>query len=229
MQLTHDHIGSRQTSSSPSSPTSAKPTTTTSSTYERATISKAQILLLIGTALFAISHFFLWWELRLNAPQFPGGLFIQATSYEIQDSPKTPFDDIDQVDGLNHYIGMMSLGDAAQVEMSIAIPAAILFVSLGLLAAFWNKKWAPLLTIPMVMYPFVYFADMYYWLRHAGQNLDPTAAITIDPFTPVIWGTGVIAQFSTNAQFHLGWYIAVAAAIACAVGIVMHLKRGRTV
>lgn len=196
-------------------------------TFERASLSRGQLLLLLGVALFSVSHFFLWWELRLNAPQFPGGLFIEATSYEIQDSPKTPFDDIDQVDGLNHYIGMMSLGDAAQVEMSLAIPAIIIFAALGFMAAFWEKKWAPLLSIPIVLFPWVYMLDLYLWLRHAGHNLDPTAAITIDSFTPVVWGTGIIAQFSTDAGFTLGWYLAVAAGISCLAGIFFALKRDR--
>lgn len=219
MQLTADSV----TNTSASDDTQRR----SAESFVRATLSKGQILLLLGTALFAISHFFLWWELRLNASQFPGGLFIQATSYEIQDSPKTPFDDIDQVDGLNHYIGMMSLGDAAAFEMSIAIPAIVLFIAFGLLAAFWTKKWAPLLAIPIVVYPFVYFADMYYWLRYAGMNLDDTAAITIDPFVPVIWGTGHIAQFSTNAGFTTGWYIAVVAAVASVIGIVLATRRGK--
>jgi copper chaperone NosL len=199
----------------------------TAATFERASLSLGQVLLLLGVALFAVSHFFIWWELRLNAPQFPGGLFVQATSYEIQDSPKTPFNDIDQVDGLNHYIGMMSLGDAAKVEMSLAVPAIIVFTVMGFMAAFWERKWAPLLAIPIVIFPWVYFADLFYWLRYAGHNLDPTAAITIDSFTPVIWGRGVIAQFSTDAGFSGGWYLAVVAGISCLVGMFLAIKRER--
>ncbi len=190
-------------------------------------LSTVQILILLGTLVFAISHFFLWWELRLNAPQFPGGLFIQATSYEIQDSPKTPFDDIDQVDGLNHYIGMMSLGDAAQFEMSIAIPAIVIFLAMGIAAAFWKNKWAPMLTIPIVLFPWIYFIDLAYWLWYAGHNLDDMAAITIDPFTPRVFGTGVIAQFSTDALFREGWYLAILAGILCVVAIVLSLRRGK--
>lgn len=188
-------------------------------------VTRVQLLILLGTVLFAVSHFFLWWELRLNAPQFPGGLFIQATSYEIQDSPKTRFNDIDQVDGLNHYIGMMSLGDAAQFEMSIAIPAIILFVILGLAAVVWKARWAPLLTIPIILFPWVYLADLTYWLWYAGHHLDPTAAITIESFTPRVLGTGHIAQFSTNAAFQPGWYIALAAGIVCLVAVIMSMKR----
>ncbi len=193
----------------------------------RLAVTRVQILILVGTLIFAVSHFFLWWELRLNAPQFPGGLFIQATSYEIQDSPKTPFDDIDQVDGLNHYIGMMSLGDAAKFEMSIAIPAIVIFIAMGIAAAFWRNRRAPLLTIPIVLYPLIYFVDLTYWLWYAGHHLDDMAAITIDPFTPRVFGTGVIAQFSTDAIFREGWYLAIVAGILCIIAIVLSAKRGK--
>lgn len=206
---------------------------TTSTSEPAAVASKAKgfafpatkMLLLLGTIVFAISHFFLWWELRLVAPQFPQGLFIQATSFEIQDSPKTQFNDIREVDGLNHYIGMMSLGDAAKLEMSIAVPAIIVFILLGVVAVVWKAKWASLLTIPIVLFPFVYLADLAYWLWYAGHNLDPTAAITLESFTPRVLGTGMIAQFSTVAAFRPGWYIALAAAIICLLAIVLSVKR----
>lgn len=181
--------------------------------------------ILAGTLLFAASHFFKWWELKLNAPQFPGGLFIDATSYAIKDSPKTSFNDIDQVDGLNHYIGMMSLGDAAKLEMKMAIPAIITFIVLGLIAVVLKKKWAPLLTIPIIIFPFVYGLDLFYWLWYAGNNLDDMAAITIPPFTPRILGTGHIAQFSTYAMFQIGWFMAVGAGILCLIGIVLNARR----
>lgn len=188
-------------------------------------LSIAKIAILIGTVLFVISHFFLWWELKLVAPQFPGGLFIQATSYEIQDSPKTPFNDIREVDGLNHYIGMMSLGDAAQVEMTIAIPAIVIFTILAIVAVLWQNKWAPLLVIPIIMFPFVYLADLAYWLWYAGHNLDPTAAITLESFTPRVLGEGKIAQFSTVASFQPGWYIAASASVVCLIAIILHYRR----
>lgn len=188
--------------------------------------SKTQILILLGTLVFVVSHFFLWWELRLNAPQFPDGLFIQATSYEIQDSPKTPFNDIREVNGLNHYIGMMELEGAAQFEMAMAIPAIVVFTALAIAAVFWigEKRWAPLLLIPIIIFPWAYLADLFFWLRYAGQNLDPMAAITLPPFTPTVWGVGEIMQFSTQAYFQAGWYMAVAAGIIMLVAIVMHFR-----
>lgn len=184
-----------------------------------------QALVLIGTFLFAASHLLLWWELELVAPQFPGGLYVQATSYEIQESPKTPFNDINEVDGLNHYIGMMSLGDAAQLEMSIAIPAIIVLIVLGVAAFIWRSRWSALLTIPIVVFPFAYWADLQFWLWYAGNNLDDTAAITLEPFTPPAIGTGTIAQFSTVSSFQPGWYVAAAAAAVCLAAIILSIVR----
>lgn len=187
------------------------------------------LFLLLGTITWAVSHLFKWWELRLNAPQFPMGLYLDATSYGIMDSPKTSFNDIDQIDGLNHYIGMMSLYDAAKLEMSIALPAIRIMIVLGLVATvlylFWRKKWAVWFTLPMLLFPFIWALDLHLWMRHAGQNLDPMAAITIPPFTPRILGTGHIAQFSTTAFFQTGWFLAVAGGILCLIGIVLAGRR----
>ncbi|MCA9832872.1 MAG: cytochrome C [Thermomicrobiales bacterium] len=191
-------------------------------------LSMVQMLILLGTVLFAISHFFVWWELRLNAPQFPTGLFIEATSFEIRDSDKTRFNDIREVDGLNHYIGMMSLGDAAKFEMSVAIPAIVLFVAMGIVAAFWRRRWSSLLVLPIVLFPWVYLADLFYWLWYAGHNLDPMAAITLESFTPRVLGHGKIAQFSTDAEFRIGWYIALAACVVCLVAILVDMRRKRS-
>ncbi len=121
---------------------------------------------------------------------------------------------------------MMELEGAAQFEMAMAIPAIVVFTALAIAAVFWigEKRWAPLLLIPIIIFPWAYLADLFFWLRYAGQNLDPMAAITLPPFTPTVWGVGEIMQFSTQAYFQAGWYMAVAAGIIMLVAIVMHFR-----
>ena len=87
---------------------------------------------------------------------------------------------------------------------------------------------AHLLALPIVLFPFVFAADLYYWLYNAGHDLDPTAALSssIKPFTPAILGEGIVGQFSTTAMFGPGWFIALAGAILAAIGII-GLLRGR--
>jgi hypothetical protein len=173
-----------------------------------------KLAILVATILLGVSTLFSYWALTLHAPQYPDGLKIVLASSSVSG-------DVREVDGLNHYIGMMPLNDAASFERSIAPYAITLFVIMGLLAVILSTRWAPLLAVPIILFPFVYFVDLYFWLYRAGHNLDPTAALSssVKPFTPAILGEGIVGQFSTTAMFQAGWFIAVAAAVLAAMGI----------
>jgi copper chaperone NosL len=177
-------------------------------------------LILLSTLLFAISHIWKYWELRLNAPQYPGGLFVSVYTHDVRG-------DVREVDGLNHYIGMAPLAEAAQFERAIAPYAIVVFVILGIVAAFLPRRWAPLLTIPIILFPFVVFIDLFAWLYYFGHNLDPTAALSgaIEEFTPAILGRGVVGQFSTDATMGLGWWIAVVASVIATVAIILNYRK----
>ena len=176
-----------------------------------------RLSILLGTLALAISNFFPIWQLRLNAPQYPGGLFVTLFTHDVTG-------DVKEVDGLNHYIGMMPLGEAATFERAIAIPAVLVIIFLGILAALLRNNTFAWLALPTVLFPFVFAVDLYYWLFKAGNDLDPTAAITIDPFTPAIVGRGVVGQFSTDGMFQLGFWIALIGALLAVVGIYGRLK-----
>ena len=98
--------------------------------------------------------------------------------------------------------GMRPLDEAAQLERSVSIFAISILSLLVLSAIFIHTKWAALLALPAVFMPFLFLADMYFWMRNFGQNLDPTAALssTIEPFTPPVLGEGLIGQFRTIAS-----------------------------
>jgi hypothetical protein len=81
--------------------------------------------------------------------------------------------------------------------------------------AFIHSKWASILALPALTFPFVFLADMWVWLWYYGNHLDPTAALSgaVKPFTPTILGTGHVGQFSTTAWLMPGWYLALLAAL----------------
>ena len=200
---------------------STEPSTTTSSNTSTrpAWLGWPRMTLILSAVLLAISNIFPYWEMRLNAPQYPGGLFITLFTHKMEG-------DVSEVDGLNHYIGMMPLGDAAGFERSIAMFAMAAFVIMGILAGVLaNRKWS-WLALPIILFPIAFLADMYYWLRYAGQNLDPTAALSgaIKPFTPTMIGHGVVGQFSTDAMVDAGFWIAAAAMILAVVGLIGRLR-----
>ena len=179
-----------------------------------------RLLPVIAALLLAISTIFSYWALTLHAPQYPGGLKITIFTHKVTG-------DVSEVDGLNHYIGMMPLGDAAGFERSVAMFAIAAFVIMGILAAVLKPARASLLALPIVIFPFVFAADLFIWLYRAGHELDPTAALSssVKDFTPAIIGEGVVGQFSTTAFFGPGFFIALAASMLALAGIIVRFRR----
>ncbi len=181
---------------------------------------------LIPTLLFAaaailliISIFQPYWSLTLHAPQYPGGLTVQTYLNRLEG-------DVDEIDGLNHYIGMRPLNEAAQFERSISIIGVAAVALLILAAIFVRTKWVVLLTLPALLFPAIFLADLQYWLANFGQNLDPHAPFSssIKPFTPPVLLEGKIAQFRTWAEPELGLWLATAAALLILIGLFFHRR-----
>lgn len=176
------------------------------------------ILLIGAAALLVISIFLPYWRMRLNAPQYPNGLFVTVYVNRM-------VGDVAEIDGLNHYIGMAPLDQAAQIERSLAPIALAVIVLMVIGVAFIHSKWFALFAVPAMSFPLIFLADMWIWLWYYGNHLDPTAPLSsaIEPFTPAILGTGHVGQFSTTATLQPGWYLALAAALMTAVGL--HYRR----
>jgi copper chaperone NosL len=167
-------------------------------------------LVMLGFAglLLVLSLLVPFWTITLHAPQYPGGLVVDAYAWKLAG-------DVSEVDGLNHYIGMMALGDAGALERTLA-PFAIPVIAVLAVASHWlrgRKRW--LAVAPAIAFPIVFVADLFAWLYHAGHSLDPTAALSssIKPFTPRLLGEGHIGQFSTVANFSYGFYLVLVAVL----------------
>jgi len=170
---------------------------------------RVQLGLLVLAGVLLIGSIFLpYWDITLHAPQYPGGLTVSAYVHDM-------VGEIREVDELNHYIGMMPLEGAAEHERDLAVFAIPVVAGL-VVASFWvHGRWKWLMVLPILIYPFAFLGDLWIWLYHAGHSLDPTAALSssIKPFTPHVFGTGKIGQFSTEARFALGFYMAFLAAL----------------
>lgn len=163
-----------------------------------------------------------YWDLTLHAPQYPRGLQIQATISEMRGQ-------VFEVDGLNHYIGMMKLEDAAKLERRLA-PFIIPVIALLAVASVWVRgRWKWLLVLPLIIYPIAFVVDLSAWLYYAGHSLDPRAALSssIKPFTPRVLGVGTIGQFSTEAHFAIGYYLALASALLALAATIISRKAER--
>lgn len=187
--------------------------------HERRQFHLPNVLLGIAAVLLLASMFLPYWKMTLKAPQYPGGLSVEVYVNRLTG-------DVSEIDGLNHYIGMRPLGEAAQLERAVSMVAVGALVLLVLAAIFVHSPWALLLALPAILWPFIFIADMYFWMRHFGLNLDPTAPLSssIEPFVPPILGTGMVGQFETIASFQIGLWMAFLAFALILAGLYYQRK-----
>jgi hypothetical protein len=179
----------------------------------------ASALLLLGGLLLIGSLFFPYWRLTLHAPQYPKGLHVELYVNRVTG-------DVAEIDGLNHYIGMAPLAEAARWERSVSLVAGAVLALLLLAAIVVHNRWAALLALPTIVYPAVFLADLYYWLYRFGHSLDPKAPLStsIKPFTPTILGDGRVGQFRTTASLEEGFLLVLAAVAVVLVALYFHRR-----
>lgn len=175
------------------------------------------LLLVAAALLLLISIFTPYWNMTLHAPQYPKGLRVTAYLNHLTG-------DVNEIDGLNHYIGMRPLHEAAQFERSASIAMTCILALLIVSAVFIHTRFAAWLSLPAMLFPAGFLGDLYFWLAHFGQNLDPRAPLShaIKPFTPPVLGVGMIGQFKTVALPDTGLILAAIASILIAVGLWFH-------
>ncbi|MGE0480580.1 MAG: nitrous oxide reductase family maturation protein NosD [Phycisphaerae bacterium] len=176
-------------------------------------------LLVLAGALLGGSYTQCYWKMTLHAPQYPKGLHVQAYLNRLEG-------DVHEIDGLNHYIGMRPLNDAAQLERQTSAMMVAVVAGLLLAAVFIHSRWAALAALPGLLFPIGFLADLQYWLASFGTNLDPHAALSssIKPFVPPVLGVGMIGQFKTVAAPGAGWWLAVAASLVIVVALYFHRR-----
>lgn len=177
--------------------------------------------IIFGFAVFLllISIFLPYWELKLLAPQYPQGLVMQTFVNRVTG-------DVDEIDGLNHYIGMRPLKEAAEFERSLSIIMIAAIVLLVLGSIYTHSPFALFLAVPAIFYPFIFLGDLYFWMHQFGTNLDPRAPLSssIKPFVPPLIGEGFVGQFKTIASWEIGLILSFIASALIIVGLYFHRK-----
>lgn len=178
-----------------------------------------------------LSLFFPYWVLHLKAPQFPHGLKVTAYVNRLEGrvDPVTNSNDLEQLDELNHYVGMASLDDGAEFERTIAVATIVVFAGLLGAAVYVNSRYVLLMVLPAVLFPLAFLIDLQYWLWRYGHSLDPRAPLAgaVGEFTPHLFGPSSIAQFKTMALPGIGLILAVVASILSIIGLVKHRQAYR--
>ncbi len=148
--------------------------------------------MIAGSFMLLALFIFPLWKITLVAPQYPEPLGMYIHINRLADGIE--FNDVQNIDLLNHYIGMAHLPSAQNVKKGLVEPfvefSIMPFVVsalalLGVVFGFIGKRklylwWFILLSISGI----VGIYDFYLWLYEYGHNLDPNAILRIiDPVT----------------------------------------------
>lgn len=173
----------------------------------------SSILLVAAALLIFASLFVSWWKMEFWAPQYPEGLNIIVFPDKLEGQ-------INNINALNHYIGMNNFSEANFPELQY-LPYLIGGLAILVLVAALIRKKAFLYTVIGIITVGGVLGvwDLRRWLKDFGTNLDPKAPITMDPFIPPIIGENIVANFTTYSSLQVGSYFIVAAFILMLVPV----------
>ncbi len=186
----------------------------------RGELSRASRVIVLVAALLLIPAAFLpVWKITLVAPQYPQGLSLVVYPHKVAG-------EIQEVNILNHYIGMKEIEPDEFPEFRF-IPFLILrFLALAVLAALAARlEIGALGWIDFLVFGLVMLVDFQHWLYEYGHNLSPDAPINMDPFTPKFIGTTHVANFTVESWPAAGAVMMAVAGLLGPVALFMEWRR----
>lgn len=195
------------------------------SSGKSATMSNLSRMLLVLSALLLAAAFVTpVWRIELVAPQYPEGLGMLIRINTITGIKPA---DLNNINGLNHYIGMKAIVPDAIPVLKVMPVALAALVALGLLVALYRKRWAAWTWVGMIAAGgAAAMFEFWRWSYDYGHNLAPDAIIKVPGMTyqPPIIGTKQLLNFTAASWPDLG---AIAAGAAFAIAVAAMLIRPR--
>ena len=162
--------------------------------------------MLVAALSLLMLFVFPMWKIQLFAPQYPDGVEMHIWINKLGGtSPST----LQNVNILNHYIGMKYIDENSIPELKYFQYIILGMVVLGLAAGLLNRKWAFLgWTVLLVILCAIGMYDFYLWEYDYGHNLSDTAPIKIPgaSFQPPLFGKKDILNFVAVSLPHIGGY-----------------------
>jgi copper chaperone NosL len=160
---------------------------------------QSRLILSLGALLLIPAFWLPLWSIRIVAPQYREGLGMFIGLRDIWGHGRH---DIQNINILNHYIGMQAI-DPAIVDVLTIMPWVVGFlIASALIVAAIGKRW--LVAAWLVAFLVLGTAglyEFYSWNVDYGTNLDPRAPIKIPGmvYTPPIIGTKQLLNMTTTS------------------------------
>lgn len=186
----------------------------------------ARLMLLLLALPLSLSFAAPLWRISMEAPQYPQGLSMDIYAYKIVGGNEGH--DIQEINTLNHYIGMRKLDQRAFADLDF-LPfflGALALLTLRV-AVIGDIRALVDLTVLSLYGGLFAFGRFVYQLYLYGHDLSPEAPVKIKPFTPVILGTKDVANFTTHSFPQLGSIMVGVFLTGITLTLVGHLWIGR--
>jgi hypothetical protein len=190
---------------------------------------KDKILMIIGSLLLLPLFSYPLWKITLVAPQYPEPLGLNIHINKLSDGIQ--FNDVNNIDLLNHYIGMHHLPSSDNIKKGVVetfpeftyIPIIVgIMIVIGVVFGFLGKRklylvWIGLLAILGLLGIY----DFYTWLQKYGSELDPNAILKMtDPntgeimaYNPPIFGYKQMLNFEVYSYPAQAIYFIIGAVV----------------
>jgi hypothetical protein len=177
-------------------------------------------LLLLGVFAFPL------WRISLEAPQYPEGIgmLIRVTTVE-----GVKPNDLNNINGLNHYIGMRAIEPDAIPELRYMpwVVGALVAGALGVAAI---GRRGPLVAWlgAFLALGLAGLADFWKWGYEYGHDLDPHAIIRIPgmAYQPPLIGSKQLLNFTAHSWPDVGGVLAGVAFALGALALLVAARRG---
>lgn len=186
---------------------------------------RGRALLALSAALLGLSVLFPLWRVSLTAPQYPEGLGMYIWAHTVAGVGPN---DLQNINGLNHYIGMATIEPDEIPELRFMRPGMIAMALLGLAIAAAGRRralqvWSGVLLLAAV----AGMADFYKWEYDYGHNLDLEHAPIKIPgmsYQPPLIGSKQLLNFTATSLPALGGAMAIGSVMLAVAATVLDRK-----
>lgn len=184
--------------------------------------SRSRLVIAVAAVLLASALLFPLWSVSLIAPQYPEGLGMYIWAHTVAGVGPN---DLQNINGLNHYIGMKTIVPESIPELRVMRPGVLAMSALGLLvAALGRRRLLQTWALALVAAALVGLVDFWKWEYDYGHNLDLEHAPIKVPgmsYQPPLIGSKQLLNFTATSLPATGGVLAIAAVVLAAGAAVL--------
>ena len=183
-----------------------------------------RLLVCLAAALLVAVFLFPLWTLTMFAPQYPQGLRLTIYTWRLDGG--NDGQDIEEINVLNHYIGMAPIGTESFREFKW-MPFVLGALGLLFLRAAVHGRVAGLLDVTVMFAYFALFSagSFAYEMYVYGHHLDRNAPVQVPGFMPPLFGGQRIANFEVYSYPGPAAYLLGAVLLLLAAALVLGWRR----